>query len=287
VNRTFQLPAGFPNIELAHSFSMNAPGSGSVFLDNVFFRPIPVPSATNWTTLIPLGSSWRYFTNTPPVNWTSTTFNDSAWPIANAKFGAGSGPTNIITRLAQHRPAYYFRKQFLAASSDLEELLLSCTCTDDSGSALYPLRLFINGTEINATIDTVTAQGNETRYFDLTPFASLLQQGLNTVAVMVSNYWSTWDDVAFDLSLKAVVYQPAATKLDLRITGGLPSVSINAPTGTIWQIQSCDNLASPVWQTMQVVTNLIPGIQFVNDIGQNGRIAPALAHSRYYRLLPY
>ena len=29
VNRTFQLPAGFPNIELGHSYSIAAPGSGS------------------------------------------------------------------------------------------------------------------------------------------------------------------------------------------------------------------------------------------------------------------
>jgi hypothetical protein len=287
VNRTFQLPAGFPNLELAHSFSMNAPGSGSIFLDNLFFRPIPPPSSTNWTMLIPFGSSWHYFTNTPPANWTSAIFNDSAWALANAKFGAGSGPTNIVTRLAQHRPAYYFRKQFIVNSPNLEELLLSCTCTDDSGTALYPLRLFINGAEINATIDTVTAQGNETRYFDLTPFASLIQQGVNTVAVMVGNYWSTWDDVAFDLSLKAVAYQPANAKMDLRVRAGLPSISIDAPSGTIWQIQSCDNLGSPVWQTMQIVTNLIPGIQLITDTGQNGRIAPALAHSRYYRLLPY
>src|SRR6185503_10447081 len=143
---------------------------------------------------------------------------------------------------------YYFRKQFSVSSSDIEELLLACTCTDDSGSALYPLRFFINGTEINATIDTVTAQGNETRYYDLTPFAGLIQEGTNTVAVLLRNYWSTWDDVAFDISLKAVIYQPPTARLDLRIAAGLPSISITAPVGTIWQIQSCDSLVSPVWQ---------------------------------------
>jgi hypothetical protein len=207
--------------------------------------------------------------------------------MGTAKFGAGSGPTNISTRLAQHRPAYYFRKQFVANASGIDELLLCCNCTDDSGTALYPLSVFLNGTGIPATIDTVTAQGNETRYFDLTPFASLIQQGTNTVAVTISNYWSTWDDVAFDISLKAVVYQAASPRIDLRITAGLPSISINAPSGTIWHIQSCDSLASSIWQTMQIVTNLTTGIQLITDTGQNGRVAPALAHSRYYRLVPY
>jgi len=287
VNRTFQLPAGFPNVEMAHSFSMNTPGNGSIFLDNLFFRPIPSPTATNWTTLIPFRSSWRYYTATPPSNWAAANFSDSAWTLANAKFGAGSGPTNIVTQLPQQRSAYYFRKQFSVSSSDIEELLLACTCTDDSGSALYPLRFFINGTEINATIDTVTAQGNETRYYDLTPFAGLIQEGTNTVAVLLRNYWSTWDDVAFDISLKAVIYQPPTARLDLRIAAGLPSISITAPVGTIWQIQSCDSLVSPVWQPMQLITNLTPAALVVVDVGQNARVAPANASSRYYRLVPY
>jgi len=207
INRTFKLPLGFPNIELGHSYSITAPGSGSVYIDNVFFRQIPAPTATNWTTLVPFGSIWRYFTNTPPPNWFASNFDDSGWLVGTAKFGAGSGPTNIVTRVPQYCAAYYFRKQFTLASADLEELLLSATCTDDSGSAPYPIHVFLNGSEINSRIETVTAQGNETRYFDLIPFASLLQSGTNTIAVLVSNYWSTWDDVAFDVSLKAIPYR--------------------------------------------------------------------------------
>ena len=94
----------------------------------------------------------------------------------------------------------------MLTSADVEELLLSATCTDDSGSAPYPIRVFLNGAEIKSRIETVTSQGNETRYFDLIPFASLLQAGTNTIAFLVSNYWSTWDDVAFDVSLKAIPY---------------------------------------------------------------------------------
>ena len=288
VNRTFQMPAGFPNIELAHAFSTAAQASGSIFLDNIFFRQIPAPGATNWTSVVPFGSNWRYFTNTPPPNWFVPSFDDSIWRTGNAKFGAGSGPTNVVTRLAQLRPAYYFRKTFFVYTTAIEELLLACNCTDDSGSVLYPIRLFINGAEIKSSIDTVTAQGNETRYFDLTPFADLIQQGTNTIAAMVSNYWSSWDDVAFDLSLKAVFYQPSPIYCQLNIgAGGLPMVSVNAPAGTIWQIQSCDNLAPPVWQTMQVVTNLTGDLQLFPDTGQNGRISPLLTRSRYYRLAPF
>ena len=46
VNRTFQMPAGIPNVELFHTFTISAPGSGMLYLDNIFFRPLPAPSAT-------------------------------------------------------------------------------------------------------------------------------------------------------------------------------------------------------------------------------------------------
>ena len=288
VNRTFQLPAGFPNLELAHRFTIAAPGSGSLYMDNIFFRQIPAPTATNWTTWVPFGSTWRYFTNTPPTNWFASNFNDSSWPIGTAKFGAGSGPTNIITHLPQLRPAYYFRKKFVAASADIEEFLLSATCTDDSGSALYPIRVFLNGAEVKSTIETVTSQGNETRYFDLTPFAPMIQAGTNTIAVMVTNYWSSWDDVAFDISLKAVPYHPIVPKLVFqRVPPGSPGLSVETPTGSIWQLQSSDSLSGAHWQPMQTFTNNAGGVQSFIDTGQNGRLAPTAVHSRFYRLVPY
>jgi hypothetical protein len=285
VNRTFQLPAGFPNVELWHNYSIAAPGSGSLYMDNVFFRQIPAPNATNWTALIPFGATWRYYTGTPPGNWFAPSFNDASWPSAPAKFGAGSGPTNIITRVAQLKPAYYFRKQFTLNSADVEELLLSATCTDDPGNSLH---LFINGVEIQSTIDTVTAQGNEARYFDLTPFASLLQPGNNTVAVQLNNSWADWDDVAFDLSLKAVTYHPTKPRLSVSFPTPLtPRISVETPAGTIWQLQSSDTFPPTSWQPMQTVTNLLGGIQTFLDTGQNGRLVPSVAKSRYYRLVPF
>jgi hypothetical protein len=287
VNRTFQLPMGFPNVELGHSFSIVAPGSGSIYIDNVFFRPIPAPTATNWTTWVPFGSTWHYFTNIPPANWFAPTFDDSAWPVGTAKFGAGSGPTNIVARVPQHCPAYYFRKKFVTAFADVEELLLSATCTDDSGSAPYPIRVFLNGAEINSRIETVTSQGNETRYFDLIPFASLLQAGTNIIAVLVSNYWSTWDDVAFDVSLKAIPYHPAVPHLTLqRTNSAVPTLSVEAPIGTIWQLQSRDSLSAN-WQFVQLFTNATGAVQYLQDSGQNGRLSPSIASSRFYRLVPW
>jgi hypothetical protein len=288
INRTFQLPAGFPNMELVHSFSFSAPGSGSLYLDNVFFRQIPDPASTSWTTLVPFGATWRYYTNVPPANWFAPTFNDSSWPSGKAKFGAGTGPTNVVTRVAQHVPKYYFRTKFNVPSTDIEEFLLSATCTDNSGSEEFPLRLFLNGAEVQSTINTVTSQGNETRYFDLTPFASMLVAGTNTVGIIVSNYWSTWDDVAFDVRLQAMVYHALKPNVSVQCpTGGSPALCVQSAPGTIWQIQSCDNTPYGNWQFMQLVTNVAGGAITISDTGQNGRTAPGYCRSRFYRLVPY
>ena len=80
MNRTFQLPAGFPNLEIFHNFRMAAPGSGSVYLDNVFFRRLPDPQSAEWTTLLPFGAYWRYRSEPAPEGWTQPGFNDRSWP---------------------------------------------------------------------------------------------------------------------------------------------------------------------------------------------------------------
>ncbi len=288
VNRTFQLPAGFPNIELRHRYTISAPGSGSIYIDNVFFRQILSPAATNWTQLINFGSAWRYSTKTPPANWTAADFNDSSWPVGTAKFGAGSGPTNITTLLPQLLPAYFFRKQFLVASTPLEELLLSATCTDVSVSSIYPLHVFLNGNEVKSFIDAVTMQGNETRCFDLAPFATFLHAGTNTIAVQIGNTWSDYDDVAFDLSLEAVPSQAQISKLALQCSASSsPALCAQTSFGTIWQIQSCDPLTPGGWQLMQVFTNTAGTLQLFQDTGQNGRRLPGTVGARFYRLVPY
>jgi hypothetical protein len=92
-------------------------------------------------------------------------------------------------------------------------LLLSATCTDGGANSLD---VFINGVRLVTTgIDPVTDQGNDVQYYDLTPFLDLLQPGTNTLAVILNNVWQpTWDDVAFDLSLKTAIYAPVTASIN-------------------------------------------------------------------------
>jgi len=296
-NRTFVMPAGFPNVGLWHRYSVSAPASGAVYLDNFFFRSLPAPNSTNWTELIPFRATWRYSTNAPPAGWANADFNDAAWPLGTAKFGAGTGPTNLATILPQRKPNYYFRRTFVLPAG-CDELLLSATCTD-SGK---PVEVYFNGTRLVTTgIEVASNPGNNVLYYDLTPFLGLLPPGTNTLAVVIGNGWQTdWDDVAFDLSLKTTtnsVALPAmsiggpggsgAGLFDTTSTSGSPSVSLtlSVPTNSIWRVESADAITGP-WQLMEIFTNGSPGAVQIEDTGQNGRLPPDKTPTRYYRMVP-
>lgn len=279
-NRMFIMPAGFPNIELRHRYTIAAPGSGSLFIDNVFFRPLPAPASTNWTALIPFGATWRFSATAPPAEWHQPYFDDLAWPIGQAKFGAGSGPRNIVTPLPLSRPAYYFRKEFTLNTAP-EELLLSATCTDAYGGVVYPLRVFLNGVELKTSgIETVTGQGNDVRYYDLHPFIPLLHTGINTIAVILNNAVTTgWDDVAFDLSLKIIPSKSAQTHLGITRQSAAVLLQATTPIGTIWKLDACDAPGFNDWRTLQIFTNLSTAPRSISVSNQKP--------SCFFRLAPY
>jgi hypothetical protein len=163
-------------------------------------------------------------------------------------------------------------------------LLLAATCTDVSASTIYPLRVFLNGTELKTFIDAVTMQGNETRYFDLTPFSSLLRPGTNTLAVQIGNDWSDYDDVAFDVCLKAVPYHPAAPKLSILCSDTNSALlCFQAPPMTLWQLQSRDSANAGNWQLLNVFTNTTGTTRFSTEPATS----PGSPACRFYRIVPY
>lgn len=247
LNRVFEMPSGFPNVQLRHRFRIDGRGSGSVFLDNVFFRALPA----SWTEVIPFGSEWQYSTNAPPGPW--TTAAPVNWPTARAKFGAGSGPSGVRTPLPSSKPAYFFRKPFVFPESGVSELLLAATCTDDYGGTVYPMRLFLNGAEIETgPIEAVSGEGNVVKYFDLTPFAGRFSPGTNYLGVMIANTWQPdWDNVAFDVSLRVVLAGGPRFVSVTRDAEGSVSLAMEAPSGTTWTLESSETLVS--WSFLREV----------------------------------
>lgn len=259
LNRVFEMPEGFPNVELRHRFTTQKPVSGSVFIDDVFFRSLP--PLNSWKEWIALGERWRHFTTTPPTDWFEPGFDDSAWPEAPAKFGAGSGPQNIVTPLPGYQPAYYFRRDF-SATADSQELLLVATCTDDYGGTVYPLRLWINGTEaITSGIEAVSGEGNVEKYFDLSAFIHLIREGQNTIAVMLNNTWQTdWDNVAFDVSLRVILRKETpgnarAEILEIMLTPAeFVWLTLRATKASSWLLERSSDITANEWDVVRSVT---------------------------------
>jgi hypothetical protein len=289
LNRVFVMPEGFPNVELRHRFTINSPGSGSVFLDDIFFRPLPSPDDPQWQEWLKFGSRWHYLAGNPPPNWFAADFNDSSWPEGNAKFGQGTGPQNIVTSLPKNLPAYYFRRQFTVPGSRYEELLLSATCTDDYGGVVYPMRIWLNGVEIKTGgIEAVSGEGNVVKCFDLAPFLDLIHSGTNTIAVMLNNTWqSDWDNVAFDLSLNAIPADAAVASIEkvLSQPDGTIGLTFRGEPGTQWEVQSSDRPSDSNWTVAQEFVFPTSGQFSFQDTGQNGRPNPAEVKTRFYRLV--
>jgi hypothetical protein len=282
------MPDGFPNAELRHRFTVEGAASGSVFLDNIFFVQLPQTNDTRWIDIMPLGQSWRYSITAPPTNWATIGFDDSTWPVGTAKFGAGTGPQNIRTPITPDKPAYFFRRTFAMPLQNYSTLLLAATCTDDYGGTVYPLRIWINGKEIvSGGIEAVTGEGNEIKYFDLTPFGQFFIAGqTNTIAVMLQNNWQPdWDNVAFDVGLEGIAATlpsiPAFLSNILNPDGSV-TINLTGPANSSWILESFESVSG--WSAVQTVTFGASGIAAVADKGQNGRPMPSAASSRLYRL---
>jgi hypothetical protein len=289
-NQTVTMPSGFSCVDFWHRYTVNNLVSGSIFLDNLFFRPLPNPAAGEWTEVLQFGSTWKYSFVTPSGNWYSPSYSDALWLQGQAKFGAGSGPQNIQTILLPLLPAYYFRTTFNIPSTNLGELLLSATCTQNSAG--QSMQVYLNGQLVPATdIAAVSQQGNQVLYFDLAPFINLLKTGPNLIAAVLYNTPELgYNDIAFDLDLK-VIGAPVANGFAqiVSVTPGFNEVTlaVRAPGNSIWAAQSTESLANPQnWQLVQSFTNAVPTTVTIEDTGQNGRKAPALVSARYYRVVP-
>src|SRR5690242_8803282 len=112
------------------------------------FLAVFVSSICHAQTIVPLGSTWKYFKGTaeasnPTTAWRETNFDDSAWASGPAAFYYGENLTGTL--LGDMRNVYmtvFLRKSFTIANpGDYERLVLK-TLIDDS------FIVWINGKEV-------------------------------------------------------------------------------------------------------------------------------------------
>ena len=201
-------------------------------------------------TVFGTGSSWRFDDSGQNLGttWRNPNFNDSNWDVGNARFGNGDTglPVETQTAPASQTITTYFRKQFtLTDDYDFASINIS---RDDA------VVVYLNGTEVvrdsnlpTGTINYLTTAltpvagdaENQFNSFDIP--ASLLVEGVNTLAVEVHQVNSTSSDLAFD----------AALTLGQSVSGS--SIAINETTPVLSRALSADG----TWSALQSATFVV------------------------------
>jgi len=192
----------------------------------------PAFAADEAITLISTAdTTWSYLDdNTDPAAgqdmnaWTTTEFNDDAWPTAKGSFGSkglnktGIGPLTANTLLKQFidgaafpdTPTFFFRADVTLTEDQLDGIdgLTGTVIHDDA------LRVFVNGTKVlgvddgavtTSNLQYAGSNGGDPKTATLNVDKSVLHAGTNTVAIAVHQDRAASSDSYFDMpSLKTV-----------------------------------------------------------------------------------
>lgn len=158
------------------------------------------PSIDHWETAINEGDSWYTFVGTenPPSDWTSTTFDETAWTAAQGPFGYGDD--DDVTQVPAGTLAFYYRIAFDVADPSLLDSAILSMDYDDGFIA------YLNGTEIArsgnmppgpADYTTVTTADHEAQMYSggspdmfavsASRLDNILKPGRNVLAIELHN----------------------------------------------------------------------------------------------------
>lgn len=169
------------------------------------------------TTLLPAGSTWKYYDAATPVpnGWQLDGFDDGSWSTGLAQLGYGDG--DEVTTLEfgadpnNKTISYYFRQTFDVTDPSVLSALTLRMIVDD-GAVLY-----LNGQEVwrqnmpsgsilsdTPASSTVGAPGENAWLEHIIP-ANLLLPGQNILAVEVHQAAANSSDLSFDLEIGGTI----------------------------------------------------------------------------------
>ncbi len=183
------------------------------------------------TIFIPKGAVWKYLDDgsDQDTTWHNKNFNDSSWASGPAQFGYGEGyEASVVSYGPDAGNKYittYFRHTFnFNDIASLDSLFINLL--RDDGAIIY-----INGVEIirsNMPAGTITyttlasasvGGADETTYFNYVIPKSVLDSGINVVAVEVHQNSPSSSDLSFDIEFGDVKA--------LSFNSNLPIIKIN------------------------------------------------------------
>jgi hypothetical protein len=167
------------------------------------------PSEATTTTLIGLGSAWKYLDNgtNQGTAWRAASFSDTSWASGNAELGYGDDQATVLSYGPSSSNKYittYFRKSFTVTNA-ASFTALTLRIERDDGAVVY-----LNGTEVarvgmpSGTISyttLATAAAAEDVFDTVSIPVSQLVEGTNVIAVELHQSAASSSDISFDLDL--------------------------------------------------------------------------------------
>src|SRR5688572_8254697 len=167
-----------------------------------------VSSLSAAETIIPLGTTWKYFKGTaeasdPTTAWRAVDFDDSAWASGPATFHYGEtslvGSGTLINDMRNVYTTLFFRKTFTVPDPTQLDRLVFRTRIDDG------MIIWINGKEVSPRFNAPTGEplrtddapnSYEMQWVTNTcAAADFLVAGANVLAVQVFNQALTSSDI--------------------------------------------------------------------------------------------
>ena len=234
-------------------------------------------------TLIPANSAWKYLDNgatTLGTNWAQPGFNDTSWPMGQARLGfSPNGVDGEVTTLAgQPTTTYYFRKTFVT-SPGLVYTNLSFRLVRDDGAVVW-----LNGREAyrsnmpagtiayNTRPSASVGNADEQTFFSTVLTITNLPAGTNIVGVEVHQFDGTSSDLGFNLELIASGYVENSTPPLLAILLEDGMIELSWPsTYTGYQVYTAAAVNTPAaaWLPSGVTPVLASG-RYVVSVSPSG-----------------
>ena len=251
------------------------------------------------TTIIPFGSTWKYFATgaAPAGAWTSLGYADGAWPTGASELGYGDGDEatcvpsggggSLCAPTGSKWITTYFR-QTINIPNPLIYPSFQFNVERDDGYVVY-----VNGVEIGRDNMPAGAIGNATpaiaaiedAIITITVPNTTFIAGNNDIAVEIHQSGATSSDVSFNLELKGL--DPAifnASSADLT----LPSCSQVLFAGLYWGATQGTNGTNTAWITGETGVKLqLPGAGSFTNLTStqtdyhNDALVPGLPHTGY------
>lgn len=151
---------------------------------------------------VPFGSYWRFDDRNvdPGPEWTSASFDDSAWREGAGQLGYGDGDEHtVLQRTPSAQPSVYFRKKVVLTGAPSAARLRVVL---DDGFALWVNGRMVASQNVASTAHSANATADvENLAFQADIDASAFVAGENTLAVMVKQRGPASSDISFDLEL--------------------------------------------------------------------------------------